>query len=171
MCGGVWFFFLCKLSSSLLTGNEPLFPLRQRNKQICFPHITSFFCQFCKQTFYFYSLLDKLFFHHFLLNIFFFPNTHSPHPHIIWSAPYCLAKVWKVLGLARMGVKEGPFLLSCPCRCLDLHALGDTSGGGCTRLGVRPKCDTCDTSYFSTMQCSWDLNVHRHNHPLNITLR
>ena len=88
--GGLWFFPLCKLFFSLLTRNKPFLPLRQRNKQIFFPHITPFFCQFCEQTFYFLHFAEQTIFSSLLQTIFFFfkKTPHSPPPCIIWSAPW-----------------------------------------------------------------------------------
>ena len=66
------FFFPVQTFFLLLSRNNPLFflPLRQRNKHI--PPITPLFLLVCAQTFLFFSLLNKIFFHHFLLNNLFF---------------------------------------------------------------------------------------------------
>ena len=72
----------------LLLIRKNLFFSSQAKEQAFFPLYNPIFCQFCERTFFlvFYSLLNKLFFHHFLVNTSKKPRIF-PLPSLIWSAP------------------------------------------------------------------------------------
>ena len=80
---GATIFFPCA-NSFFAPNQKQYFFLSGKGTSNFFPQITPFFCQFCEKIF-FYSLLNKQFFHQFVLNPFFVQKNIPSTYHLVHS--------------------------------------------------------------------------------------